>query len=34
MNQDRVVTEPAKLAFVNAIDVIDSDDAAIKEGIP
>ena len=32
VNQDRVVLELAKIAFVNAADVIDSDDAAIKEG--
>lgn len=32
VNQDRIVMELAKIAFVNAVDVIDSDDAAIKEG--
>ena len=32
VNQDRVVMELAKIAFVNAADVIDSDDATIKEG--
>ena len=32
VNQDRVVMELAKLAFVNATDVIDSDDATIKAG--
>ena len=31
-NQDRVVMELAKIAFVNAADVIDSDDATIKAG--
>ncbi len=30
VNQDRVVMELAKIAFVNATDVIDSDDATIK----
>lgn len=32
VNQDRVVMELAKIAFVNAADVIDSDDATIKAG--
>lgn len=32
VNQDRIVLELAKIAFVNAADVIDSDDATIKEG--
>lgn len=32
VNQDRVVLELAKIAFVNANDVIDSDSATIKEG--
>lgn len=32
VNQDRVVLELAKIAFVNAADVIDSDDATIKAG--
>ena len=30
VNQDRIVLELAKIAFVNAADVIDSDDATIK----
>ena len=29
VNQDRIVLELAKIAFVNAADVIDSDDATI-----
>ena len=32
VNQDRIVLELAKIAFVNAADVIDSDDATIKAG--
>lgn len=32
VNQDRIVLELAKIAFVNAADVIDSDDASIKAG--
>lgn len=32
VNQDRIVMELAKIAFVNAADVIDSDDATIKAG--
>ena len=32
VNQDRVVIELAKIAFINAADVIDPDDATIKEG--
>lgn len=32
VNQDRVVLELAKIAFVNAADVINSDDATIKAG--
>lgn len=32
VNQDRIVLELAKIAFVNAVDVIDSDDATIKAG--
>lgn len=32
VNQDRVVLELAKIAFVNAADVIDSEDATIKAG--
>lgn len=32
VNQDRVVMELAKIAFVNASDVINSDDATIKAG--
>lgn len=32
VNQDRIVMELAKIAFVNAADVIDSDDATIKKG--
>lgn len=32
VNQDRVVLELAKIAFINAADVIDSDDATIKAG--
>lgn len=31
VNQDRIVLELAKIAFVNAADVINSDDATIKE---
>lgn len=34
VNQDRVVLELAKIAFVNAPDVIDLDDATIREGAP
>ena len=30
VNQDRIVLELAKIAFVNAADVIDSDDATIN----
>ncbi len=33
VNQDRIVLELAKIAFVNAADVIDSDDATIKAGV-
>jgi len=32
VNQDRVVLELAKIAFVNAADVIDPESATIKEG--
>lgn len=32
VNQDRIVMELAKIAFINAADVINSDDATIKEG--
>lgn len=32
VNQDRIVLELAKIAFVNASDVINSDDATIKAG--
>ena len=32
VNQDRIVLELAKIAFVNAADVIDSEDATIKKG--
>lgn len=32
VNQDRVILEHAKLAFVNAADVIDIDEAIVKEG--
>lgn len=32
VNQDRVVMELAKIAFVNVTDVIDSDDATIRAG--
>ena len=32
VNQDRVVLELAKIAFVNAADVIDPENATIKEG--
>lgn len=32
VNQDRIVLELAKIAFVNAADVIDSEDATIKAG--
>lgn len=32
VNQDRVVLELAKIAFVNVADVIDSEDATIKAG--
>lgn len=32
VNQDHVVIELAKIAFINAADVIDPDDATIKEG--
>ena len=32
VNQDRIVLELAKIAFVNATDVIDSEDATIKAG--
>ena len=34
VNQDRIVLELAKIAFVNAADVIDSDEATIKAGAP
>ena len=33
VNQDRVVMELAKIAFVNAADVINSDDATITAGV-
>lgn len=32
VNQDRIVMELAKIAFINAVDVIDSDSATIKTG--
>ncbi|MDE6053383.1 MAG: terminase small subunit [Lachnospiraceae bacterium] len=32
INQDRVVLELAKIAFVNAVDVIDPEKATIKDG--
>lgn len=32
VNADRVVTELAKIAFVNAVDVIDHETATVKEG--
>lgn len=32
VNQDRIVLELARIAFVNASDVIDPEDATIKEG--
>lgn len=32
VNQDRVVLELAKIAFVNAADLINSEDATIKAG--
>ena len=34
INQDRVIREIAKLAFLNPVDVIDMDEATVKGGSP